>query len=262
MRDVCEVVGSLGAVPWVVFAGVGAIAAFVFGYHSSPLFLSRLELWRSSPADGRKAYQLAAGAMSAAIVVRVAVPKDASWFGQLGDYFNPPLAVVSLVILAQAIGLQRRDLVETRRALRVARRQLRDSRRSQLLLDSPWVLVKKLCILDRHEVIAELLCVGTGPAINVVVSLWGQATAEDSVAELRATTAVLAAGSMTAARFAGNPEVGRWCPAHDETLRASVEWQNVHGVLLRYEVRLRPASHGGWEASAPLVTHRPFFHPG
>lgn len=259
MRFVWEVIDHLASVHWSILAVVGTLAAFVVGHELGPLVLARLAWWRRTSPDRRQALQLAAGVMFAASMIRVTVPKDPEWFGQLGDYFNPPLAVVSLFILAQAIGLQRRDLRETRRALRIARRQLRDSRRSQLLLDTPWVLVEKLAFLDQNAVVAELQCVGTGPAINVVVSVRGHGTPEASTSDLSGTRAVLAAGSTAVVRFPDDRDARSRCPSPGELLHASIAWQNAHGVQLAYTTQLRPASHGGWEAAGPLVVHRPLY---
>ena len=244
--------------PWQVCALLGTLVAFVLGAFVLAPRIFRSNTWGPGATGSNRGLQWAIGSLTAALVFRLVVPKEPSWFGYLGEYFNPPLTLVSVIILAQAVGLQRRDLASTRRALSISHRQLLEMRRGQRLADTPWVIINRVYLVDAGLAMAELLCIGGGPALNARVTFReGVSTGSAEAKEYYVARALLFAGKPESDRFVPKDPTGDGAVDLATSLKATVRWENAQKVTLQYDTVLLPASHGGWEMSDSLLSCRP-----
>ncbi len=238
---------------WIIPVGLLATLAFVISWLLvAPLVADEVE---RMPKDDftRALIKTCVSTLVAAMIFRLTVPKSSDWFGDLGDYFNPPLALISVVTLYIALGLQREDLKSTREALALSRKQLEEESRSRKISDSTWIIINELK-LTKNEILFDVKGIGGTPGINVQIDLYVNPSGQLIDSDLeglpfsRATFAVVFANDSRKKPFSINSLGGGDQQVQNEVklLTAYIKWENIHGVTFQYRAELARTATGTW----------------
>ncbi len=201
---------------------------------------------------------LAAGTL--AVFAYVLTPRDAEWFAHLGEFLTPILGFVTFLVVAAALGIQRRDLASTRESLVLIQRQLALVETARRYSDSSAVLVKRLMVEKRGVLRGEIECGGVGPALNVTLRLG--VLEPEGIAEADAGHPDFSAVSVLFERrfgviFQAREVVGLFAPVVPEAFEAlknaqclvlRVRWENIHGTVFRYSTLYRRGVGDDWSA--------------
>lgn len=219
----------------------------------------------------RQLARIGASIVLCTVVLRIMVPETPEWFGVLGDYFNPPLSLITLALLAAALGIQRSDLEHTRENLLLAHADIRDANRARRLADMAVVLLREVYPKQDGPPGAQLECGGAGPALNVHVRFYSVpdtfAIAERDPTGLPSDSCLIYSGDVAVlfqqeprAITLDGPSVGQLKdPVNVGRLVVHVRWENVHGTIFCYAADLLPDGHGNWRLSGRLNMAQPCY---
>lgn len=250
-----------------VLLGGGALVALGW-FGVGPAFVEILD---RSPDGNAASMVLRGGTVVIGLAVLIFVlwgRANAQWFAWLGDYFGPVFSVIALIVLASALGLQRKDLDSTRKSLLLVERQIQVVEQARRYADTAAIVMKTFDLVGSQTVKGEIEAGGAGPCFNVCLTVY--LPHEQGALQGPSRDLGRQGQPLFRRRFGlvlQDKEINvKFQPLCDDAfskakaaqrLVLGISWENLHRTSLGYCCEYRRGGGGRWEPPEEILFDEP-----